>query len=569
VARNRKGKRRRRAQVADVDTGGLNSDALQVLAREQLGPGLVELASQLGGVNRRTEVLSPSARRQARSYGRGKPSGQLAFNTLRAIGDASLINSAIHMRRTDGIRALARPWMGRRTDIGWRVVHKRHHHEGFDATKVDGIEERIRRVETFVDCPHPVFAPNTEDLIIPLLDDRLTIDRPVINLVYDNLGKEPVTMFPVDGATVWPVDVWADQFAAVEDLEDPQSRMRTRDRGYVRAKEVYGVDLTTVAWVQVLPDAGLEPHEFLTADELIVSPSNRTSRIDHYGFGRSPCERSWVASTIYLFGIGYVLDFFQNSFSNMLGTLKGVKETDAVTIVNMLRTQHQGPGRMFHTPMIPLPHNGSIEMIPTRRATAQDMAFSETIHHVAGLVCAHYSEDLESLNLPTNSGGRVALSAPNRDRVMDIKRSEGLVNDGRAICRMLTRAVERIDPDLMVIWEGIEDEAEGQELELRAKRLEAGIISENEARIEEGRQPYEDAIHDHPRWRSQKEIDSRLREEEQAVQLALAAQAPPQFDEGAGDYEPEEGDEQLELELDDDEDQKSIPVLACESSVSL
>ena len=59
-------------------------------------------------------------------------------------------------------------------------------------------------------------------------------------------------------------------------------------------------------------------------------------------------------------------------------------------------------------------------MIPTRRATAQDMAFSETIHHVAGLVCAHYSEDLESLNLPTNSGGRVALSAPNRDRVMDI-----------------------------------------------------------------------------------------------------------------------------------------------------
>lgn len=541
--------KRRGAPGAGVgmDTGGYDPRALQQLTDAQIGPGMMALAEEIAP--RSTEYMNANQRRMGPlPYARGKSFG-LSFQTLRAIGDNSLINAAIHQRRADGMRALCRRWSGRRHQPGWAVVHKDHNDPRVDASQVADLDKRIAIAEAILLNPHPRFATCLEDVILPLIDDKLCIDRPCLNVIWNSLGTEPLHIVPVDGASVWPVDIWTDQYVRLNGLGTGDWG-RNLELGFKGAQSEYGTDLTTKTWVQVDPSRGIYPVAFLDDREMIVGVANKTSRMEQWGYGRSPCERSWIASTLYLFGIGYVMDFFKNSFANKIGTIEGIVEQDAVTLVNVLRTQHTGAGRHFHTPMIPLPPGAKMTFQDTR-ATSQQMEFNESMHHVSMLLAAFYSEDSGSINLTQKGPGTGAsLSEPNQDADKAIKRSEGLVNDMHFICdRFLTPLIRRIDPDLKVIAAGIDDEKEELEVKLRDQRV-GSWMGIDEARIEEGREPFGEEWSRYPKTQAQALFQNTLQMQMQKAQAQMGQQpggqgGPPGQggdDEGGGD-QPGQGDD--------------------------
>jgi hypothetical protein len=107
------------------------------------------------------------------------------------------------------------------------------------------------------------------------------------------------------------------------------------------------------------------------------------------------------------------------------------------------------------------------------------------------LCAAFYAEDPGNINIQQRgpgSGG--ALSEPNRDQEQSLKRSEGLINNIRFLCRSLfTPLVQMLDPDLCVVPCGIDDKKEEAEVELRKSRVQTWM-SIDEARIEEGKEPF-------------------------------------------------------------------------------
>ena len=78
---------------------------------------------------------------------------------------------------------MARKWDGRRSSPGWAVVHEDHNRPDFDATKIDGLDARIRRVEELLAEPHPELEPKLKGMLVKLLENHLAYDRACINVL--------------------------------------------------------------------------------------------------------------------------------------------------------------------------------------------------------------------------------------------------------------------------------------------------------------------------------------------------------------------------------------------------
>jgi hypothetical protein len=327
-------------------------------------------------------------------------------------------------------------------------------------------------------------------------------------------------MTHVDGATIWPVDLWLHQYVTSKGMEQtftPETAIRA-------AGAEYGLDLRDVRFVAVDPTRGNTPQSFLGDDDIVVAIANPSPDMRHWGYGLSPCETSIIASLVYLSGIGYVFDFFENTFSEMVGVLSGddYGDEDAQVIVDHLRTHHRGPGKHFHTPVITVRQADDLKFLPTRSNSAADMQFEQTIlDHCPKLICAHYGADVTELNLSPRAAGQGGLSEPGRDQEQQVKRNEGLNGALKFFAEdIFTPIVQRRDPDLIFAWMGLDDEAEKNELELRTKR-EDYHISIDEARIEEGRAPLNTKWSKAPKWAALAILQAELQQE------AAALRAPP------------------------------------------
>lgn len=468
-----------------------------------LTPGLDDI---VGDVERTTDYMTASARSTQVGPGRIKTWG-LSHMACRRIARESLINSAIHMRRMHAIRQFARRWDGQRHSPGLAIQHKDHNRPGVDTSRIDGLEERIRRAESFF------FSGLTRDYrtlhqaIPALTDDHLTIDRAVVNVMWSQLGDRPVRWCPVDGASILPVTIWADLL--VKGKAPPGASEGQRfDLATTLAYRQHEVDLRDVHYVQIDRSRGpTSPTAWLHESDVLLGIANPSTDMDRQGYGLSPCEASWVASSLYLFGIGYVLEFFRNSTSNMLGVLKGLDTKAAGEFINGLRTQYSGAGKHHATPWFVTENMAvDLDLKPTRSATASQMEYAATIHQAAMLCAAHYAEDPSNINLQQRGpGGGSVMSEGNRDQEISLKRSEGLINNIRFLCDCLfTPMVQLLDPDLVVVPCGIDDKAEKLEVDLRKTRVQSWL-GKNEARVEEGKEAIEapegwDEAVDGPWW---------------------------------------------------------------------
>lgn len=500
-----------------------------------------------------TQISEAERIRRSVMFGRPKPVDTVSFDALRAIARHSLINAAIHARRRMAVRACARKWDGRKSRPGWAIIHANHFQSRFDATTVPDLDERIRRVERLFLQPHPRFDPTMSQLVVKLVEDHLTVDRITINTLR-SVASNPDTPTPyptvqmthVDGATVWPADLYLDRFCALNGIM--RGSIPDRDLGIRQLYEHNGVDLRDCAFVQVDPSLSTDaPVAFLREEDIRLYIANPSPELAHYGFGISPAEGSYSATSLFLHGISYVSTFFRDAFSEMVGVLAGAnyQDEDARVIADVLRTHYAGIGNMHRTPIVRIDGQpGDLDFKPTRAHSASDMEFSETLHRATMFVHAHYgihpSETFQDPNSPSSAG---SLNAPDREAEVEVARDEGLFSILDTLADdVFTPIVQEWDPDLRFAFLGLDDKSEQAEVELRVKRIGA-TLTINEGRKEENLPPLGPWA-DYPGPQAQAAFQAEMQQQQQQQQMELQQQyGPPQGAPGAPGGQPDQGDD--------------------------
>lgn len=195
------------------DAGGvhLSASSLQTVRNERLRRASVS----------RVPSTPRFVYRDAGGVGVRKGSGRFfvySHETLRAIRERAPIIQAIHAARAAQVRRMAVRWSGRRGEVGWRVVHKDHFEH--NATAPEFIKPYIERFQSMLESPAVRYnCRTTGSLLGPLEEDLLTINRPVVEKLYSAYDKKRVVGFRwVDGAMIWPTNLWLQKWMA----ENPQ-----------------------------------------------------------------------------------------------------------------------------------------------------------------------------------------------------------------------------------------------------------------------------------------------------------------------------------------------------------
>lgn len=447
------------------------------------------------GAIRRTQYMGDQARlySSTHAWARPKPPTMLAHETCRSMVKYSPLIATIHRRRQEAVRPAFREWKGNRTHIGWRVVHTEHDNPRVNVDRIDGIRERIARAEAILRCPHGQFADHLETVGIPLIADHLTIDRPVINVHYGATGRVVTGFSHVDGATILPVAQYLDRWFA--DRTDRTGQIGSDYMPWTDIAELayheLGLDVDRIKWVQIQRYGTQMPDAFLTDEDLIVAPANPSPNINEFGYGIPPVEANWVAATLYTFGVGWLGSYFRDALADTIIAVTGPGAATATAeMSNILRTQHSGVDKHKY-PFVTLPPNGKIEPISLRTSNAQDMQFSEALHHLASMVAAGYQEEASLVGLDTRGPGRNAMNEGSRAAQMEAQQHAGERSTMMFLAeRMFTPLVRRIDPDLKVIVQGLDEDKESDVVELRTKKV-GSYIGVNEALKEEDKQPIE------------------------------------------------------------------------------
>lgn len=573
------GRRRRRKGTGASNPPDLN-EQLETFLRAQFSPALEAHKAQLSNprsqvvlLPRTTQHLSQSERiRRTLAYGRQKPSDTISYTTLRAIARFSLVNAAIHSRRRAQIRSVSRRYDGRRYKPGWSIVHVNHFDREFDASSIPDLTARIARVAPLIEKPHPKFDNDLSSLLVKLVEDHLTVDRMVVNTLR---GKAPssnsanpyptIQMAHVDGASLWPADLYLDHFLRLNGLVTPGG-VPNIELGLQHFKREYEVDMRDVAWIQVDNMHGQEaPLAFLSDRDVHVVVTNPSPEMHQYGFGLSPAETSYIAASLYLHGISYVATFFRDAFSEMVGILAGpqYEKADAQALADVLRTHHSGIGMQHNTPILKLAGQpGDLQFQPTRSSSARDMEFADTMHRASVLIHAHYGMDpSETFTDSMAPSSPASLQAPDRQAQIEVSRDEGLFALLDTLAdRVLTPIIQEWDPDLKFVFLGLDEKDEAAEVSLRSQRI-GGWQTINEARTEEGIDPISDDWADLPLPFAQQAFSSQLQSEQMKQQMEMQQQGqeqPPEGEEGEEGGNPmgdgDEGDQGQQAGQYDDSD---------------
>lgn len=502
---------------------------------------------------RTTEYMADSERsRRVVQYGRGKPADLLSHELLRTISSSSLLNVAIHSTRRQQVRSVCRRHDGRRNRPGWQIVHRRHFDPRFDVSQVANLEARCDAIAQIIDSPHPLYDTNLGAVLVKCTEDHLALDRVCVNMIrgiLDATGTQgPVQFAHVDGSTIWPMELYLDHFVRLNNIVRSNGEADF-DEGLRQFYEQTGQDLRDCRYLQVDPERSLAPLTYLTDDDLLIAVANPSPQMRHWGYGKSPAEESYMATSLYLHGMGYVASFFRDAMSDTVALLNGTEydDADVQLVTEILKTHHSGAGKQFNTPLITLGNVEDLKFVPTRTQSAQDMQFAETIHHATMLGCAPYSIDPSEINLdPKGPGGGTALTERNRDGERQEKLDRGLLNLLSFLAdHVLTPMVRRHDPDLMFAWLGIDDRDEEQEITLLSKETDYWL-SLNEARQQRGLPLFQEEWAAYPKWRAQaiaqQGDQQKMMEAQQAAQAQQGGQ-PGQPPGGPGDAQegPPEG----------------------------
>ncbi len=420
----------------------------------------------------------------------------LTLESLRRVRERSVILKPIHAARHHQIRRLSKRWSGRRTDVGWRVVHKDH--VASTVNPPDWIKPYIRQVEALLEQPSDRYASTTADLLVPLEEDLLTINRPVVERLYSRWEPGRVVgLRPVDGAVVWPTLLFLEQWQSEHKRWNGSGPINgggadplptgDDDKLFEDILRLEGFDLWGAEYCLVR-DGTLEA--VYQPGDLIVAPMNTRTDLRHAGYPPSHVEEAievilsfanvWDYNSSY-FTRGMVTEF-------LLGISGDVHEDDLAAFVDTYREATQGVGRAWRTPIVPLPVDGAITKIDLKPSN-REMMYEVFQSLQVALCTAVYRMHPSTINAkPWDGGSGPSLSAPSQGMEIALAQEEGLRCDVDHLAdSILTPFARSCHPDLRVVWwYGPDDEQKEATIhEIRARVS----MTRNEVRLEQGLSP--------------------------------------------------------------------------------
>lgn len=417
----------------------------------------------------------------------------LSLDSLRKIRERSPILQAIHSARHFQVRRMARPWSGKRGDVGWRVVHKDH----FDhqAEQPEYIRPYVKRfTETLTSPAERYECRTTGDMLAPLWEDLATINRPVVELLRSAWSPNTIVGFrPVDGAIIWPTLVWLEKWLAENPRwfqqggrsHDPK-KLSEQDALYL-ISEIVGQDIGGADYCLVR-ESVLEA--VYKGDDLIVAPMHNRTDISYSGYPPGHVEDAIETVLSFLNAFEFNGSYFTRGMlaEFILGVSGDVHDDDVDAFVDMLREATQGVGKAWQPPVMPLPTDGTITKIDLKPSN-KEMMFETWMSLLVALTCANYRMDPSTINAkPWEGGGGGALSSPNREKEIALAKEEGLQGDlGHLVESILVPLAKTCHPDLRVVMEygdyDPQKEAAVYEVQARTSR------TRNEIRLESGDEP--------------------------------------------------------------------------------
>ena len=482
---------RRTKRVQEIARRGLTytPDGTLVLSGEAVQQMLGEAGRSvtMASVPSTPQNLMRSA--SGRAVERGHSVAQLSIDTLRRIRDNSPILNPIHAARRTQVQRMAQKWSGRPGEVGWFVYHKDFYDPTIDPP--ESIKPYIHAFEAMLERPCPVYGVNTTaSLLVPLMEDYLTINRPAAEVMFlANAPSEMTGFRPVDGGIIWPTLVWLDLWRRDQGAQGG-SRLVQGIKDERDAMEVasYAIDVNLFGADYVLVRNGIVERAYDRAQgQLIVAPENTRTDIRFAGYPPSKVEESLAAVIASTDAWGYNHNFFVHGFmaEQMFGVSGDVNPLDMQSFVAQLRDLTQGVDKAHEPLFLPMGTDGAITSIPLRQHN-KEMAFQDWMSLTLNMVCGVYRMDPSTINAkPWGAGGAPSLSEPNRNQEIALAKEEGLQSGLLHLCsEILEPLARRVHPDLRVRFEyGDFDPKKRAEVdEIRCRTTK----SHNELRLETG-----------------------------------------------------------------------------------
>lgn len=412
------------------------------------------------------------------------------FEILRELRERAPILQVIHKAREHQTRRMSQRWSGKKGDVGWEVVHKNHHRRNLKTP--DEVKPYIERFTQMLESPSKDYkCRTTSTLMSKLMDDLLTINRPVIEPIYSAVDKRRIVQFrAIDGGIIWETLLWVERWIADNPAGfrgwDPR-QMSPEDQIDLVSSAI-DWDLNGIEYVCVQDGSVVNAYR---GRDLIVAPIENRTDVRWVGYPPSNVEMAihMVASFIATF------DYNANYFTKgmlaefILGVPGDMHPADVSAFVDMLRAMTTGVANAWLPPVLPIHGDKQIQKIDLKQSN-REMMYEVWMSLLIALCTAIYRMDPSVINAKPWAGGQGShLSEPSRENEIRLAHEEGLQGDiGHITENMLNELAQRCHPDIRVRFEyGGQNAKEDADIyEIRSRT----DLSLNEVRLQQGEEPW-------------------------------------------------------------------------------
>jgi hypothetical protein len=416
-----------------------------------------------------------------------KPRGTTTFLELGMKFARSPIDRTIVNARQQQLMSVSRNVLSPARETGWMVMHKRSADANFENT--EGIELRCHRVEEAIQrVNRQMVQGGFPAFLMATGSDQLVYDRKVMVTPRRDNG-EIISYWPLDPTTVLPrAEVLApfmmqmgSAFGYNADAVAAAVSYQMYNDG---ARDMTGgpIDLTRAAYVQKIDGRVVGAW---TTDEIDVDITMPSTAVDHLFYGESCFEKSITITDAIIAAFEYNSGWFRSRVPEQLVFLGG--DVDPIGLDEFQKRLYAGmqPGDFHRVAFLPGDPDFKIQAMPLRQ-TMREMAFPAWIRLLIAMKCAAYRMDPRIINFDVATGNDQQLwKSSSREMQLTLSQEEGFHTLVMNMENWLQRTiVDRMDPDLMIRWVGLDKPSETDQVELLNAKLQHASL--NEVRAQTG-----------------------------------------------------------------------------------
>jgi hypothetical protein len=404
-------------------------------------------------------------------------------------------------------------------DIGFRITTK-------DPHKVPSESER-RRIDELQEFILNTGLPNTKQDLYKGIDRQDNFDMFMRKLVRDTLTLD-ATCFEIQRRVngkpfaVWPIDAATIKFASEEVEFNPVT-------GKQKVKPLSYTNGLPVKYVQELIHGRVVAQ--YNRDEMVYDVMNPRTDMDIFGYGLSPLEILMETVTAILFGEQYNMKYFtQNAIPQGVLNIAGKYTPEAMEAFKRAWiAQVSGVANAWRVPVMAIDEKGGgVNFVPFKQNN-KDMEFHLWIEYLIQTACAIFCIDPSEVGYLIKGGGSAPLMEHSGKVKLDFSKDKGLWPLMKFYQHLINKhIVQRLYTDLYFEWVGADAMPEADKIDITSKKIQAGLMTVNEARALEDMPRINQAWADAPAHavlaqvflKDQERADAKEQQEREAEQQA-------------------------------------------------